>query len=65
MKKAKEGDVVRLLEYPEGHINEEAKVKTIYPDKSVWIANTNMPFMGTISDIVSKERFERMTGLTV
>jgi len=65
MKKAKEGDNVRLLDYPEGHMNMDAQVRTIYKDGSVWISNTNSPGIGTISDVVDKAKFEKMTGMTV
>jgi len=65
MKKAKVNDSVRLLDYPKEDINEYAKVKAVYEDGRVWVANLNMPYMGTISKIVSKNEFERMTGMTV
>lgn len=65
MKVAKINDSVRLYDFPKGHINEEARVVNIYPDKSVWIANVNMPFCGTISEILTQKEFETLTRRTV
>jgi len=43
------GDTVRVLMYPEGHINAYARVEYVYPDGDVLLANMNMPFQGTLS----------------
>lgn len=65
MKIIRENEHVRLLDYPQGDINEFARVGKIYPDGKVWLVNQNMPYVGTINKVVSKKEFERMTNLTV
>ena len=60
MKKYKEGDVVRLYQYPENDPNAYARINNISESGRVWFANLNMPFQGTLSVIVSKEQFEEM-----
>lgn len=61
MKKYKEGDHVRLVEYEADDPNAYAKINCIYPDGSICLVNANMPFMGTINEIVSKDKFHKMT----
>lgn len=49
----REGQHVRILKYPKGHANAEARINAAYPDGRVWITNLNMPYQGTISKILS------------
>lgn len=65
MKKIKINQHVRLIEYPAGDINEYAVIKHIYSDGTIWLANLNMPYVGTISEVVSKKRFKEMTGIEI
>lgn len=52
-------DIVRIKKYPIGDINEKARVMGVYnTKKQVWISNLNMPFIGTVSEIVSWEDIE-------
>lgn len=54
-------DHVRLLKYPENSINSHAEIEHIYPDGMVWIANLNMPYSGTISEVVTPEYMDAFT----
>ena len=47
--KLKFGDTVRVLAYPEDHMNAYARVEYVQKDGKVLLANMNMPFQGTIS----------------
>ncbi len=59
MKTFKENDFVRLLDEPKNSINAMARIAAIYEDGSVWIVNYNMPFCGTISEILTKEEAQK------
>ena len=41
--------MVRVLAYPENHMNAYARVESVLTDGKVLLANMNMPFQGTIS----------------
>ena len=45
------GSIIRVLDQKVGSVNEFAAVKST-SGRGVWIANMNMPFQGTISDII-------------
>ena len=60
MKNYKVNDHVRLYDYPEGDINEAARIRTIYENDDVFLTNMNMPYLGTINGRFSKEEFKRM-----
>jgi len=53
-------DVVVFKNEPEDSINYAAKVNYIYANDNVWVANLNMPFAGTISEIFSPEQLEEI-----
>jgi hypothetical protein len=52
-------ETVRLIKYPESHMNSLAKVESIYDDGSIWIVNLNMPFAGTISKIYTPKMIKK------
>ena len=54
------GDTVRVLGEPKGSINEFAVVQRIRHDGTIWIANLNMPFCGTISTVVHPSQIEEI-----
>lgn len=43
-----------------GSIDEFAVVRHVYENGTYWIANLNMPFVGTISDVVSENKIEKV-----
>jgi hypothetical protein len=45
----KVNDIVRLVEYPVGHVNEKARVVEVNKEGIV-VSNMNMPFMGTLAN---------------
>lgn len=45
--KLKMNDIVRLLDYPENHINSHARVEKVTPTHAV-VSNMNQPFSGTL-----------------
>ena len=45
---------------PKGSINEFARIVSTYKDGSVWVANLNMPFAGTISKVYTREQFDKL-----
>jgi hypothetical protein len=45
----KPGDIVRVLKYPEDHMNAYAMVQFVLPNGNLILVNMNMPFQGTIS----------------
>jgi hypothetical protein len=52
------GDKFRIIGESVGSINEFARINHIYEDDSIWISNLNMPYLGTVSKIVSKDKIE-------
>jgi hypothetical protein len=58
MSKLKRYQLVRVKGEKRGSINEYARVCAVYDDGTIWIANLNMPFIGTISKIVTDQEIE-------
>jgi len=59
MKKPIVNGTVHKLDEPKGSPDEYARINSINPDGAVWVVNFNMPYLGTISKIYSKEEFEK------
>lgn len=51
---------VRVKGIPVGDPDEFAWVQGVYEDGRYWITNINMPYMGTISAIVSSDKIEKI-----
>lgn len=49
-------DHVRVVGEPKGSINEFARVVAVYPNGTYWISSANMPYCGTLNEIVSEDR---------
>ena len=61
MSEIKQNDTVRVLRVEdENHPNAYARVVTIYEDGRVWVTNLNMPYMGTISEIVKDYQIQKV-----
>ena len=55
-----ENEHVRVRGEHKGSINEFARILKIYDNGDVWISNMNMPYLGTISEIVSIDRIDKV-----
>jgi len=42
-----------------GSIDEYARINSITSDGYIWVVNLNMPYMGTISEVISPEIFHQ------
>ena len=42
-------DTVRIIQFPEEHINAYGRVDDVHMDGRVWVENFNQPWSGTIS----------------
>ena len=60
MTKFKKFERVRVKGIPVGDPDEFAVVQGVYDDGRYWIANISMPYMGTISEIVSSDKIEKI-----
>jgi hypothetical protein len=49
---------VKVLGEKPGSINEYARINSITERGNIWVTNLNMPFMGTISELVTPEVFK-------
>lgn len=58
--KFKVHQIVRVKGEKPGSINEYAHVRAVYDDGTYWIANLNMPFSGSISEVVTEQEIERI-----
>ena len=58
-KKPKYLGTVRKKDEPKGSPDEYARINSVREDGSVWVANLNMPYIGSISKVYSKEEFEK------
>lgn len=47
---------VRVKGEPKGSIDEFARIQHIYENGDIWIVNGNMPYSGTISEIISADK---------
>ena len=61
MAKFKLYQMVRIKGMPEGCADEFAHVRGVYKDGTYWISNMNMPFSGSISEIVTADKIERLS----
>jgi len=59
LQEPKERDQVRKLDEKEGSPDKYATINCIYPDGKIWVANLNMPYMGSISTVYSREEFDK------
>jgi len=60
----KVNEFVIVKGYSKDDPNYKARVAAIYPEKEkIWIANYNMPFYGTISEIVPYDAVEKVMKL--
>ena len=54
-------EIVIVKGYPKGDINHKAMIHGLYPEEGkVWIANGNMPFLGTLSEKVPYDAVEKV-----
>lgn len=60
MAKFEFGETVRVKGKRVGSIDEFAVVRGVYENGIYWISNLNMPFAGTISDVVSENKIEKV-----
>lgn len=51
---------VRVKAMPKGSADEYAAIRGIYKNGTYWISNLNMPFSGSISEIVTADEIERL-----
>lgn len=56
----KENGTVRKLDEEKGSPDEYARIAHVYPDGKVWVANLNMPYMGSISKVYAREEFNKI-----
>ena len=52
-------EIVIIKEYADCEYNREGRVNSIMEDGTYWVVNTNMPFMGTISDFFTADELEK------
>ena len=55
----KVGDIVIIKKYIGDEYNEEGRVESILDDGRVWVTNTNMPYMGTVSAFFKPEALKK------
>jgi len=55
-------EIVIIKQYKDCEYNREGRVKQVFPDGTYWVANLNMPFMGTVSDIFTADELEKIKG---
>ena len=60
MNKFEMNEEVRVVGEKPGSRNEYAVIRGIYENGTYWIANMNMPYQGTISDVVSVNKIEKV-----